>query len=146
MTRLEQLLPFWLTSVVARLEVVFEELQRCNEHPFRGNAMHEAFPILHCPEGLQQMALPVYRAYVREQLDRACSRKPTDLLTDAEVLAALSAASLRAPLDRNHAALMGELFTKIMESPVEGLATETYPGAAGELLAAFKRKKRTPWA
>lgn len=140
------LLPQGVVGAVQRMGIAEEEIAAAqSRHPEKADSLRGAFMSLVPPVSMRGPVCPdVYRAHVRELLERVAAGRPTGPITDAEVLLALSWGSLRAPLERDHAALMGKLFAQVMgdeSTDVGGCATESYPGAANELLARLRRKK-----
>lgn len=94
-------------------------------------------------EAFHGKAPEVFRHHCRELLERAAAGEPLQPGTEAEVLLALSALSLKAPPSSQYAALFERLFVAVMGRRVEGEPTrEPWPGAADELLRDMRRKLR----
>jgi hypothetical protein len=86
----------------------------------------------------------VYRHHCRELIGRAKRGADTRPATDAEVMAALSAMSLRAPLGSTAASLYEELFRRVMGRRVAGPSPrEPWTGAKRELLDQMRRRLAT---
>lgn len=132
-----------LGSTVARTFVmigVAEELLAAWPSAPRG-----LFPLLCPPVSLRDMDLAVYRSHAEELIARARRKEDLRPATDAEVLSALSATSLTAPLNANGSALMDRLFRRIFGRAVAGEpAREMHPGAADDLLHEVRRHNADP--
>lgn len=85
----------------------------------------------------------LYRAHVRELLGRVRKNESFTPGTDAECLAALSAASLKAPLDATASAAMAKVFASCFPEKTdlaEDVGREPYKGAVDEMLATLRRQ------
>lgn len=105
-----------------------------------------AFRLLMPPVSMFDKAPDVYRAHVRELLRRIDRGDDTRPATDAEVLCALAATSLDAPLSTGPAALYERLFARVMPGRVpEGdPPRERYAGEVDELLGSMRRRLGDP--
>lgn len=91
----------------------FEIQQAQQQHPEHAALLRRAF--LACtPTGFLAYDPRVYRAHVRELLDRVIDGLDLAPGTDAEVLAVLVQASLRAPLGQQAATLYERLFARVL--------------------------------
>lgn len=105
-----------------------------------GNAV---FGALAPPPGMSRLSDEVYRAHARELVERAQRGASLEIGTDAELLMALSEASLRAPPDAGHAAAFERLFERVMGRRVDGEPTrESWPGEIDQILSALRARVR----
>jgi hypothetical protein len=92
----------------------------------------------------------VYRAHARELVERRRAGEDLRPGTDAEIMAALSDMSLKAPLTRNAQALYEQLFTAVYGEDVArrvlgGAADKgSWAGAVSELRHEMRRKLASP--
>jgi hypothetical protein len=125
-----------------------EILAAKKRHPSAAPRLHAAFAICAPPGALRPLAEQVYRAHVRELLERVAAGQDTRPGTDAEVLAAMSQGSLVAPPTELWAHLMERLFNAIMGPHTflvdASMPREPHPGAADELRAELGRKLTNP--
>jgi hypothetical protein len=129
-------------SVLDFAEIADDEVRRA------GNPKG-VFEHLLPPREMMEMLPEVYRLHCRELIQRHARGGSLDFATDAEVLCALSAASLRFPLNRNATAAYVMLFRRILkESPgAQALdlddpsRLEDYAGAAEELIQKMRRHR-----
>lgn len=92
-----------------------------------------------------EMTDSVYRAHCRELLRRAARGEDLRDATSAEMLTAVSGASLKAMLDSTGCALMARLFARVFPERAdlaEGVGREPFPGAVDEAEAALARRMR----
>lgn len=129
------------------MEVAEQEIARAQaEHPEHAATLRRVFGVA-MPGNLATYGQTLYRAHVRELLDRVVDGFPFDLGTDAEVLDVLSTASLRAPLGSQAAALFERLFARMFPAEAAtvldgGPRAEPWQGASSELASEIKRKLR----
>lgn len=124
------------------------------EHRTRGHAQHyidqvdqtlqrvskQAFAILCPPEILRGKCEQVYRAHVRELLQRTVDNQDTTAPTQAELLCATLEMSYRAPLNQQYAALAEHLYPRVMDCALDGIPTpEPWTGATQEALTELSR-------
>lgn len=131
-----------VASVVSRtfdlMLVAEEELRRAGDGP-------GWFAVLVPPAGFTQLDDGVYRAHCRELVGRLRRGKDCRPATDAEVLAAVMSASLKAPLGPGHQALAEYLFGKLFpdhEVSKRDRSPEVYRGQVEEDLELYRRKLR----
>lgn len=74
----------------------------------------ELWMMLAPTDQFRRVHVDVYRAHIRELLERAAAGKPLDTMTRAEVLLGLVQASLAAPLNATGAGLYAHLFEAIL--------------------------------
>ena len=115
--------------------------------PESAEALNGSFLCLQPSHIIRGLSDELYRAYCKELLERVVDGVPLDIATKAEVLVALSATSLRAPLNRNALALYEKLFGEIFgeqyfNDVMDGdyPAQPDYPGAEQEVLVDITRK------
>lgn len=96
------------------------------------------------PGGFVHFTDVVYRAHVRELVQRALDDESLVPATKAEVMLVLSQGSLTAPLNAQHTALYEELFKDIFGHYVrpDDVTREPYAGATAELLHTLRQKCR----
>lgn len=97
------------------------------------------------PSRFVAVAEAVYEDHCREIVTRAARGEDTRPGTRAEVMLALSEASLRAPLDSTGAALFERVFREVLPDGARVLdggdaPREGYPGALGERMAEARRR------
>ncbi len=130
-------------------EVIKEEKRK---HPRDAANIDRAF-LAACPsDGLRACGENLYRAHVREMCDRLRASINPDprMPTKAEMLAAISAVSTKAPPRRDVTALYERLFADLFPAEVKRLAfdkipgwkAETYPNAVLEIERELIRKLR----
>ncbi len=91
--------------------------------------------------GLSTMALEMYRAHVREILDRVDAGQDTRPGTAAECLAGLSTVSLEVMPNREIRAAIDLAWRLVFDKPAPGEPfLEEWPGQADETLAEFRKK------
>lgn len=108
-------------------------------HRSRAQKANRAFRWLLPSDLLRGKSEKVYRAHVRELIDRVARGQNPIPLTKAEVLSLLSAQSLIAPLAAQYSACMGKLFRDLGLGDVEA-TPEPWKGASEELLDELRRK------
>lgn len=135
-----------LPSVVLRvfdlIEIAEQEI-RCFKQAYRNRAraLEHSFGLLMPPDGFTLLDPRVYRHHARELLQRVVDRGDVNAATEAEVMLALSTASLQAPLDATHSALYEMLFCNVMGKRLDGEpAREAWKGAADEAFVAIRRR------
>lgn len=127
------------------LMAIAEEEIAAAKKRFPGKAaeLHASFMLL-CPNELARYGSDrLYRAHARELLERVARGQDTTLGTDVECLAALSQASLKAPLSRDPAEAMARVFARVFPGQDPYLETsegESYAGAVDEVLEELRRK------
>ena len=83
----------------------------------------------------------LYASHAAELVERVADESPLELATNAEVLLALSAQSLKAPLNRDGQLAMESLFARIFPDRVETPPPpESYAGHLDELLNELRRR------
>ncbi len=101
----------------------------------------QAFAILCPPELLRGKCEQVYRAHVRELLQRVVNNQDTTAPTQAELLCAMLEMSYRAPLNCQYTAVAEHLYPRVMDRPLDGTPTpEPWTGATQEALTKLSRK------
>ena len=144
--------PKALASTAARVfelvKVAEEELEAAKKrHPGKAPEVHRAFRLIE-PGGLLWLDDEVFRAHARELIQRVVDGKDTRLGTRAEVIAALSEASLRAPLPRDETELMAKIATRIFPEKKKEFGYrknhESYKGSTDELLRKFRKQLLKP--
>lgn len=104
--------------------------------------------VLYPPEAMQPLVDDVYRAHCRELLARHKRGESLEPATDAEMLLALSDASLHAPFNNLGGAAYATIARRVLdkdgrglfEETLRGLPSEPYKGAVDELLAGLQRR------
>ena len=131
----------------ALMRVAEEEIAEAKlRHPAWADALDGGFRALCPPEGMSGFDEKVYRAHVRELLGRVATpgfrADDVRLGTHAEAMLALSAGSLRHPLEAAHQALFEKLFAEVMGFSVDGgvPAREPFPGACDDVLRGLVRR------
>jgi hypothetical protein len=124
------------------LSVATDEVERYEHVP------RDLWMALHPPMGLVGRTEAMYRSHVRELLARAESCNDLDVITDAEILAGLSNASLKAPLNQPGALLYHHLFRTIFGEEVHDKILDgtpppepSWPMQLQELLHDAKRQR-----
>lgn len=137
-------LPNPIASVFARMGIAEDEIAAAKKRwPKNAKRIHTAFKWC-CPsELLRDKTDELYKVHVQEIIERVASGKDPVPLTRAEVLAALSNASLAAPLGSRSEALMTELFNELGLGSVEP-AREPWKGSNAELFAEMRCTTRLP--
>lgn len=134
-----QLLPN--KSLVADVFRRIEEAERLIRARFPVEEPPGIFSLLMPSAEFQSRPFELYAAHARELVDRVADGKALDLATDAEVLLALSAQSLKAPLNRDGHLVMETLFARILPGRVDTASPpESYPGHLEELLGEMRRR------
>jgi hypothetical protein len=138
-----------LGATGARIARVFTLMGIAEEEIARAGQFEGDFLLLEPPGTMSDFVPDVYRAHCRELLARRAAGRPLDLATDAEILCALSDASLRFPLNRNAGAAYVIVFRKILgHLPAarsldlgDPRRMEDYEGAAEEILGRMRRHR-----
>lgn len=134
-----QLLPN--KSLVADVFRRIEEAERLIRARFPVGEPVGLFKLLVPPAEFQGRPFELYAALARELVDRVADDKALDLATEAEVLLALSAQSLKAPLNRDGHLVMETLFARIFPGRVDAAPPpQSYPGHLEELLREMRRR------
>jgi hypothetical protein len=123
------------------VEVAEEELARASLSSRRARVRFKGLFAALYPGEMVGYADDVFRHHCRELIGRA--RRGEDLSpgTDAEVLIALSSASLRAPPDADHAHAMSVVFARVFpDSALEPAGSESWPGRLGEILGELRSR------
>jgi hypothetical protein len=116
-----------ISGLFARMAIAEEEITRV--YPVPRSEPRELFRAL-CPTAeLRELSDDLYRMHVRELVERACAGGMLELYTRAEVLAGLSAASLKAPLNRVGQELAEQLFRELLPKA----AARAFPEPARKL-------------
>jgi hypothetical protein len=116
-------------------------------HPDKAEVLDRTFPALIPPELLRNKHPKLYEHHVNELLERAANGITGIEFshgTKAEALCALLGSALQAPLRQDYSALANRLFVEIfgkLPKGVEDMTTESYEGAADELLRDICRTK-----
>lgn len=114
--------PRALSSLFAAMAIAEEEIEACKlRHPRQAERIHDAFQYLTPPPVLQEFDDTLYRAHARELLERVAFRVSLGPGTKAEVLAALSLASLAAPLSRVETRLAERNFRSLFPGEAEAV-------------------------
>lgn len=145
-----------IAQTFGRMEIAEEEIAAARKcYPARVRSRVDgSFGVL-CPSPvLRDRGDELYRAHVREMIDRCVRGEDCRRGTDAEVLAVVLASSLKAPLARDAQAVAEKLFARLFPGKADeffagDLATPTYPGADEELVEQVRRMvydddRRTP--
>jgi hypothetical protein len=95
------------------MEISETEIYRAQKkHPSAHDALYKSFGKLCPPEGMWKFGKELYRAYVREQLERIAEDKPINVPTDAEILMCFSEMMLKAPLTPDATKLCFDIFAR----------------------------------
>lgn len=134
-----------IATMFDRMEVAEQVLREhgLSRHPWAFLAMRPG-PAL----GEQTLDPRVYRAHARELAKRIKAGEPTAPATAAEVLVAMSRASLAAPPSGAFSRLMTRLFVEVMgprPGVVEESGREDWPGQLAEDLAEARRRGAQDW-
>lgn len=134
---------------------IAEELiaQTIRRHPSQAPALWDSFTVLMPRTFLLQFTRdnpPLYRSHVQELLQRAMDRESFVPATKAEMLCALSNASMGYPLGHNPSFVMVQLFKDVLPEAYEKVRPdfervqlhEVYKGASDETLAELRHKLR----
>lgn len=106
--------------------------------------INAAFPVLRPRRMFFGKDKKVYCHHCKELIRRVLRGESLEPATGAEVMLALSAMSLEAPLRQDPAALYSQLFQRMFgDLDLKYDVQETYPGACDELLSEMRRKLRT---
>lgn len=118
-----------------------EEAERLIRAKFPVDEPAGIFRLLMPPAEFQGCAFELYASHAAQLVDRLADGTSVELATDAEVLLALSAASLKAPLNRDGQLVMETLFARIFPGRVESRPPpESYTGHFDELLGELRRR------
>ncbi len=117
-----------IADAFRRMSIAEEEICAAKaRHRRSAGRLHTAFRYLCPPAALMGLDDRIYRAYCREILDRVAARENLKLGTAAEVIAALSRASLTAPPSRVELLLYSELFDRLFPTESTALLTDRWP-------------------
>jgi hypothetical protein len=108
-------------------------------HPAQADRVWKSFKLLRPTFDLSDA---VYRHHCREILDRVAAEEDTRPGTKAEVLAAISAMTLKSRLDRDVELLGLRLCDEICDSDLAEERAEEIPEHCETLLAEFRKKLR----
>jgi hypothetical protein len=134
----------WLGEVFERIDWAEEEIQAAQKrHPEQAARVWHGFSLLQPTHQRAEYEL-LFRAHGREILDRLATGKPTQPGTAAEVLAALSEASTRAPLNTESVGLYFRMWRAAGLPPLEDNAgqLEHYEAIAGSRIDDLKAESR----
>lgn len=107
------------------------------------DTLNTAFPALRPRRMFFGKDMKVYRHHCKELIRRVLRGESLEPATEAEVMLALSAMSLEAPLQQDPAALYSRLFQRVFgDLDLKYDMQETYPGACDELLGKMRHKLR----
>ncbi len=126
-----------------RMGIAEEEIEAAKKKwPDKKAEIHAAFGALAPGELSRYGSDRLYRAHARELLERVAKGERLELGTDAECLAALSLASLKAPLASGHVAAMEKAFASVFPKNALGpnVGRESYPGNVDEILTEIRKK------
>jgi hypothetical protein len=138
-----------LSQLLDFAEVAEQEIERAKQAtPEHAHEIDRVFALL-APGALIDYGAELYRAHVRELIERVVDGLPLDLGTDAEICAALCFASLKAPLGVQPVALYERTFARCFPEQRghvlgERLTAEPWRGASDELAAELRRRLRNP--
>jgi len=114
-----------------RMEIAEEEIAAAKaQHPLLAAQLHDVFRELCPPSVLREAGDRLYRTYCRELLARIAGGQALAPATTAELLAALQAMSLAAPLERAATVLYWDRFAELFPGEAARLRSETGPVAA----------------
>lgn len=117
-----------IADAFRRMSIAEEEICAAKaRHRRSASRLHTAFRYLCPPAALMGLDDRIYRAHCREILDRVAARADLKLGTAAEVIAALSQASLTAPPSRVELLLYSELFDRLFPAESTALLTDRWP-------------------
>lgn len=140
MNRAMALLPINLDGLFRAMEIA-DDLLTQSGHEYPDGAFRLMFPT----EPIRGLSEAVIRAHMVELLRRIRKGTDTRPATNAEILGALSRASLKAPLDRTGTGLALYLAEKVIGYDDEGSTIEeAYPGEYKERLAVIRKKFSVP--
>ncbi len=131
------------------MEIAEEEIEAGkSRHPLASDRIHEAFKYLRPTDALAEMGEKLYRAHVKELIQRVASETDTRPGTTAEMVAILSRLSTVAPFPRSSQLLYEKLFTALFPREAEAIFTESHRSVPDsyevpqmeELEAEFRRK------
>lgn len=135
-----------IAQAFRRMEIAEQEIEEAKRRwPRRKRAIHAAFGVL-CAPRLASYSDAVYRAHAREIIGRVMRGEDVRPGTDAEVLATLSEASLRAPLASDHAHAMSRVFARVFPDADMGrfaAGNEAWAGRTNEIIKEARRKLAT---
>jgi hypothetical protein len=131
-----------LTFTFDCMEVAEQEISSGRaRYPDKKDEINALFEFL-CPvPGMQEVGTLLYRAYVKELVERTATGQSINLATDAEVIMVLAAASATTPLSSDATKLYFDIFKKLF--PNDPLSRdiqpmyETYVGACEQLKQAI---------
>jgi hypothetical protein len=145
---MKELLGGEMASLMGLLWVCGEEVERAE--PVTGKLSSARFMLLAPGDVFRGLHPELYRAHVRELLERYADGTPLDVGTKAEVLVGLVAASLNAPLTRHGQLLYCHCFRECMGEAMYGRAfgdetfgREQWPGQLEEELHGARRQIKT---
>lgn len=148
---IDDLLPAHLIGTIKFMAIAEEEIEMAvQQHPLKAALLRDAFLTVVPTFNMPTLAVEVYRAHVRELLDRIAHKQDVRPGTLAEVMIALSETSLHVPLHhtaaylymRTFAHIFGEDHPIVLESKRN--FHEPYDGAADELESQLRRKLTQP--
>ncbi|MEV0109216.1 hypothetical protein AB0H42_23140 [Nocardia sp. NPDC050799] len=134
----------WLGEVFERIDWAEEEIQAAQKrHPEQATQVWHGFSLLQPTHQRVEYEL-LFRAHCREILDRLAAGKPTQPGTAAEVLAALSEASMRAPLNTESVGLYFRMWRAAALPPLEDNAgqLEHYEAITGSRIDELEAESR----
>lgn len=142
--KMEDFLPPHIIGTLKLMEIAEEEItQAMQQHPLKAALLFDSFLTVTPTLNMTTLTPQVYRAHVRELLDRVIHKQDVRPGTLAEVMIALSEASLHAPLIENAGFLYARIFRSIFgEDAVPGLSAfrESHQGAANQIERDLRRK------
>ena len=136
---------------------IFDQIEICEsvitkaraKYPNHDEAIWNSFSLLRPSKLLHEAPEAVYRAHCAELLERVIKSLDITLGTKAEIMMALSKASLRSPLTHTASVLYARLFREILPcTPVAAgiaqLATMAHDRETERLLAGLAQNTRVP--
>lgn len=124
-------------------QVAHEEIESAKrESPEHGAELRRLFPVL-VPGEVGRFGATLYRVHARELCERVLDGLDLRPGTDAEILAVLSNASLKAPLTVEPAALFEAVFARCFDASrvlEGGPRPEPWQGSNDELARTLRRK------
>ena len=97
-----------------RIKVAEEEIAGAKRrYPQKAKELHDSFKILIPPPFFSKLDIQVYRAHVKELLQRIARKKDISLATRAELCAYLSDLSLRVPIHGDLYCLYSQCFRTV---------------------------------